>query len=390
MQIDSPSLAWIAAREDQSVLRLPGTDRAQPPSATLTMARGAAAKVGVTRVADITRLDTIGIATYQAVRPTARTLAVSQGKGVTPELAMLSAMMESIELWHAEQPMTPVRRAAPRDLDRQLTYPVEALAPAAPSVLHDGLPLNWLVARSLADGADTLVPVDVVRLSLEQKTDWNPPAFFESTNGLASGNTLVEATLHALYEVIERDAMTAVVTAGGELGVCVGPRTLRSQLVNELCSMIERAGVCLEVRFVPSRTELPCFLAWVSCDDYPAEMYGFGCHLSAEIALTRAITEAAQTRLSYISGARDDLKTDVDDGGSKRRRRPDEQALDAGGLIPKPVEHPSLLDTLEYVVRQATTAFSHAPLVVDLTREDIGVPVVKVVAPGSRISPEVL
>ena len=390
MHIDHPSLSWIASREDQSVLRLPGTDRAQPPSATLAMARRAAAKVGVTRVADLTRLDTIGIATYQAVRPTARTLSVSQGKGVTPELAMLSAMMEAIELWHVEQPMTPALRAAPRDVKDQLSYPIEALAPSTPTVLHDGLPLDWLPATSLVDGSSTLVPVDVVRLSLEQKTDWNPPAFFESTNGLASGNTLVEATLHALYEVIERDAMTAAVTSGGEPGVCVDPRTLRSPLVDELCSMIEAAGVSLEVRLVPSRTALPCFLAWVACDDYPAEMYGFGCHLSAEIALTRAITEAAQTRLSYISGARDDLKADVDDAGSKRRRQPDGQAADLAGLLSEPVRHDRLLDNLEYVVRQAATAFSSAPVMVDLSNAEIGVPVVKVVAPGSRICPEVL
>jgi ribosomal protein S12 methylthiotransferase accessory factor len=390
MQTDTPSLSWIASREDQSVLRLPGTDRARPPSTTLAMARRAAAKTGVTRVADITRLDTIGIATYQAVRPAARTLAVSQGKGLTPELAMLSAMMEAIELWHAEQPMAPVVRAAPRDLDRPLGYPVEALAPAEPSVLHEGLPLDWVEARSLVDGSETLVPIDVVRLSLEQKTGWNPPAFFESTNGLASGNTLVEATLHALYEVIERDAMTAVVTAGGDLGVCVDPRTLRSRFVDELCRMIAQAGVSLQVRFVPSPTNLPCFLAWVSCADYPTEMFGFGCHLSAEIALTRAITEAAQTRLCYISGARDDLKSEGYDADVKRRRASDGRAADLGGWIPRTVEHQSLLDTLQYVVRQTAIAFSHAPVMVDLTRDDIGVPVVKVVAPGSRISPEVL
>ncbi|MFC6544829.1 YcaO-like family protein [Nonomuraea salmonea] len=88
-------------------VRLPGTDRARDPAATLTMARRAARAVGVTRVADITRLDTVGIPTFQAIRPASRTLAVSQGKGVTPDLARLSAIMESIELWHVEQSLPP-------------------------------------------------------------------------------------------------------------------------------------------------------------------------------------------------------------------------------------------------------------------------------------------
>jgi ribosomal protein S12 methylthiotransferase accessory factor len=382
------SVDWIASDRDRSKVRLPGTNRAQPPTATLAMATVAAAKVGVTRVADITRLDTIGIPTYQAIRPASRTLAVSQGKGVAPELAKLSAMMEAIELWHVEQPMTAVMTGAPHDLRDRLSYEVGALAASTPSLLHDRLPLEWVAARSLLDGSQTLLPVDVVRLSLERKLDWHAPAFFESTNGLASGNTLVEAVLHALYEVVERDAMTSVV-AVGDLGVRIDPRTLGSPVVDDLCAMVERAGVTMEVRFVASPTDLPCFLAWVACGDYPAAMFGFGCHISSEIALTRAITEAAQTRLGYISGARDDLHIDIDDGTAQRRSVSD-PAADYGELIPTPVEHESLLDDLEYVVKRATAAFSSPPLVVDLTRAEIGVPVVKVVAPGSRVCPEVL
>lgn len=388
-QSDNPYLSEIATPHDRSMLRLPGTRRAQPPSATLEMARAAARKVGVTRVADITKLDTVGIPTYQAIRPLARTLSVSQGKGMTDELAKLSAMMEAIELWHVEQPMTATRRASTRELG-DLGYSVDALAAATPSVLHDGLPLDWTAARSMLDGSATLVPIDVVRLSLEQRTGWNPPAFFESTNGLASGNTLVEGALHALYEVIERDATTTAYLGGGELGTCVDPRTLRSELVDELCALLDRADILLEVRLLPSPTDLPCFLAWVASDDYPAEMYGFGCHLSAEIALTRAITEATQTRLGYISGARDDLKLDIDGQGTKRARTPSSRAEDLGDLLAQPTQHESLLDDLAYLVKQATAAFANPPLLVDLTRADVGVPVVKVIVPGSRICPEVL
>lgn len=354
------------------------------------MAHHAAAKVGVTRVADVTRLDTIGIPTFQAIRPLSRTVAVSQGKGITSELARLSAVLESVETWHVEQPMSPAVTAAPREVGPRLGYDVTALAPSEPSLLHDRLPLDWLPARSLVDGAYTFVPMDVVRLTLEEKTGWNPPAFFASTNGLASGNTPVEAVLHGLYEVIERDAVTAAVTGGGEPGVRVDPRTLGTAIIDDLCDLIERAGVTLEVRFVSSPTDLPCFLAWLACDAYPAAMFGFGCHLSSEIALSRAITEAAQTRLAYIAGARDDLQDEIDDGVGRPPARSSGQAADIGALMPAPVDHASLLDDLGCVVKRATAAFGQPPLVVDLTREEIGVPVVKVVAPGARISPEVL
>ncbi|MFI7544730.1 YcaO-like family protein [Actinoplanes sp. NPDC049599] len=390
MPTTTSALSWLATDRDLTTVRLPGTNRARPPAATLRMAREAAAKVGVTRVADITRLDTLAIPTYQAVRPLSRTLAVSQGKGVTPELAKLSALLESVETWHVEQPMTPVLTASPRELRHELGYDVAALPAGTLSVLHDGLPLEWLAARSLADGSATLVPLPTVRLTLEQRSGWNPPAFFESTNGLASGNTLVEATLHALYEVIERDSLTAAVRAGGEPGVRVDPGSLGSVVVDDLCALIATAGVTLETRLVASPTGLPCFLAWVSCDDYPAAMYGFGCHLDAGIALSRAVTEAAQARLAYISGARDDLQDSIDQPGAVRRREPSGPAADLGPLLPAPTCHGSLLEDLEDVTARATAAFSYPPLVVDLTREDIAVPVVKVVAPGSRICPEVL
>jgi ribosomal protein S12 methylthiotransferase accessory factor len=387
MEREGSPLSWLAAPGDQSKIRLPGTNRARPPADTLRLAGRVAATAGITRVADITRLDFIGIPTFHVIRPASRTLTVSMGKGVTPELAKLSAMMEAIEMWHVEQPLSPVVTAAPREVSPQLCYPVHRLPLSSPSLLHDGLPLDWVAARSLADGAPTLLPVDVVRLSLEQKTEWVAPAFFESTNGLASGNTLVEATLHALYEVIERDAMTVAV-GGNAMGVPVDPRTTGSPVVDDLCTLIERAGVYLEVHWVASPTGLPCFLCWICCDDYPAAMFGFGCHLSPQIALSRAITEAAQSRLGYISGARDDLQEDIDQPGTRRTRSG--QAADIRELIREPVVTDSLLDDLEYVVKQATAAFSSPPLVVDLTREDIGVPVVKVVAPGARICPEVL
>ncbi|MDF5759110.1 YcaO-like family protein [Spongiactinospora sp. TRM90649] len=384
-QTEGSSLSWIAAVGDQGKVRLPGTDRAGDPAATLEMATRAARHAGVTRVADITWLDTIGIPTYQAIRPASQTLAVSQGKGITPELAKLSALMEAVELWHAEQPMPADVTAAPREVAAELSYDVRALTPATPSVLHDGLPLEWVMARSLADGSGTLVPKDTVGLSLARRTGWNPPVFFASSNGLASGNTLIESVLHALYEVIERDAMTAALGTG-EMGERADPRTLGSAVVAELCDLIERAGVRLEVRSVPSPTGLPCFLARITCDDYPPAFTGFGCHLSSEIALTRAVTEAAQTRLGYIAGSRDDLWADFNGDPAPGPRPPSEP----GAAIVPLAAHQSLLDDLEDVVGRASRAFSHAPLVVDLTHEAVGVPVVRVLAPGSRVRPEVL
>ncbi|MEV0586102.1 YcaO-like family protein [Nonomuraea sp. NPDC050310] len=377
-------IVWLPTQADDVKVRLPGTDRAKDPAQTLAMARGAAGRAGITRVADLTWLDTIGIPTYQAIRPTARTLAVSQGKGITAELAKLSAMMEAIELWHAEQPFPPALTAPPREVAGELGYDLGELPRAEPSLLHDGLPIEWVAATSLADGKPALLPKELVTVTMDHGRGWHAPVFAVSSNGLASGNTLVEAVLHALYEVIERDAVSLGLRSRTR-GVRADPASLGSPVVDRLCELLARAGVDLEVRWMPSATGLPCFLAEITCPDYPMHFRGFGCHLSSEIALTRAVTEAAQARLAYISGARDDLHANAYASMGERRRAGSDEAAEP---IARVTANASLVDDLRDVVGRATAAFGHAPLFTDLTRDDVGVPVARVVAPGCRLAPE--
>ena len=65
----------------------------------------AAAEAGVSRLAEVTDLDLIGIPVFQAIRPAGLSLSVHQGKGVTREAAMIGALMEALECDHAEQPV---------------------------------------------------------------------------------------------------------------------------------------------------------------------------------------------------------------------------------------------------------------------------------------------
>ena len=85
------------------MIDLESTIRISPTSETLARITPLAWKqFGITRVANITGLDNIGIPVYVSVRPNSKSLSVSQGKGVSDDLAKISAMMESIETWHAE------------------------------------------------------------------------------------------------------------------------------------------------------------------------------------------------------------------------------------------------------------------------------------------------
>ena len=70
--------------------------RARRHSETLGLARAAAARAGVTRVSDVTAFAVPGIPVFQATRPDARSLSVSQGKGLTPAAAIIGALLESV------------------------------------------------------------------------------------------------------------------------------------------------------------------------------------------------------------------------------------------------------------------------------------------------------
>jgi ribosomal protein S12 methylthiotransferase accessory factor len=378
---------------DSSKVVMPGTDRARPPEETLPDALRWAKTVGVTRLADVTRLDTIGIPTYQAVRPNTKTLTVSQGKGMTHELAMISALMESTELWHAENCALQPYQSTIEQNRSALTYdPYRDLPLLTGSFLHDNLPLNWVTAISTIDGAEVPVPLTLVALDQRAPDRWRPQVFYETSNGLASGNTFVEATLHALYEVIERDAITRADSPKGA-GVRFDPRDVGSDAIDELLARFEAVDVLVDARWMRSPTGLPCVSVRIVSPDYPRVAGGFGCHLRMDVATLRALTEAAQSRLTLISGARDDLARAG--YGVVQHFGPSPRDLDREFDPPPPeilhsTSHGSLREDLAEVSARCQRGFGQAPLVVDLTQADVGAPVVRVLVPGCRMGEDVL
>ena len=86
-----------------------GSARIVPASVTLERLRPLLPVMGITRVANITGLDRIGIPVVAVMRPNGRSYAVSQGKGLSLDRAKASGVMESIENWHAEEASLPLR-----------------------------------------------------------------------------------------------------------------------------------------------------------------------------------------------------------------------------------------------------------------------------------------
>ena len=88
---------------DAPVRLATGTLRAATIDATWRRFAPAARRAGITRLAELTGLDTLGIPVFAAIRPLGRSLSTQQGKGLTPDAARVSALMESLETYTAER-----------------------------------------------------------------------------------------------------------------------------------------------------------------------------------------------------------------------------------------------------------------------------------------------
>jgi ribosomal protein S12 methylthiotransferase accessory factor len=334
--------------------------------------------VGVTRVADITWLDEVGIPCWQAIRPNSRTLSVSQGKGLTPPHARLSAAMEAIEVWHAEN-VAPADLVAPvGTVAAKLGYPLTALRLQPRSCLNRTTSLEWTVAERLLDGSPTLLPTGSLRLSSVAEPVWEVALFDVTSNGLASGATREDAILHGLYEVVERDAMARTARSPRPVVALDSLPPVAGALVRRFLDA--RIGVTVERADSP--LDVPCFVASASSDDYPARFLGSGAHRDPAVALCRALTEAAQSRVAAIAGTREDLSP------SLYYTAPSAYPVAAAAptVDYRPATRPPDPPTVEIgrLAGRIAEFTGYPPLVVDHTRADVGVPVVRVVCPGLR------
>lgn len=374
---------WQAICDDVQTPRYSfGTRRAARPSETLRRIRPLLCLAGITRLADITGLDWIGIPVYQAVRPGSRLLSVSQGKGLTRAQAKVSALMESLEGFHAEEIDQPTVLETVGQMRRQLPYDPYALPLSRPSFLNDRSPIEWLAATDLGTGAPTWVPRLLCELNYCVQERLHLPLFKIGSGGLASGNTVTEAIIHALCEVIERDACRRYIEERLEVDQFVNPATVTPRLARRLLDQFDRAGMTIDIVDASGPIGVPCFEVWLGHEDGPLRVRGSGAYPSRLTALVRALTEAAQARLTYIAGSRDDMYR-----SSYRRLdtapRPAAPRTAGRRYVDAPtVAVVGFRETMQDLVARVRQFTGMSPVAVDLRRRGLELPVVFVVAPG--------
>lgn len=277
-----------------------------PIAETLQLAKSFARNLQITRVTNVTRLDRVGVPVFCSIRPGAQagSLCVNAGKGLSEEEAQIGAYMEAIEFAMAEYGTTGVKTIAATV--RDLACNVQDFCPLQNKAISLSGPIHCVEAEELLTGKQQLIPAQLVYLPFPEDLK-GIRVFAATSNGLSSGNSILEATIHGIAEIIERD-ITSFQTFRNT-SAFVLPDSYSDPIQN-VARAVNDAGLRLFVRYCPNEFNIPLFKA-VVCDlmeHNPIYVSaGFGCHTDRNIAITRAVCESLQSRLSFIHGGRDDL-----------------------------------------------------------------------------------
>jgi YcaO-like protein with predicted kinase domain len=369
-----------------------GTHRALTPQDTLNRVQPLLKSMGITRVANVTGLDRVGIPVFTSFRPQSRSISVSQGKGSETLAAKVSAIMESVETFHAEAIAKPLRYGSINTLKEQLNLAdTDQMARAGNKVLGGDDSIFWIDGHNLLEGQPCWLPLEPV------STDYTLPYlkgsgyFAANTNGLASGNSLIEATCHAIYEIVERDAgaLWNQQTDRDRAATGVDTNSIDDANCRWLLDRFRAANIEVNVWDITSDTKLPCYTCLAMGDDrdWADPEFGTGCHATKEVALARALTEAAQARATFIAGSRDDIGLSEYQHKQRRKRRAQGLQLQTHQPARQFNEQTSddnayMEDDLKLCLQRLVDIDIDQVISVDLSKPEFGLAVVKVVIPG--------
>jgi ribosomal protein S12 methylthiotransferase accessory factor len=378
-----------------------GTHRVVGPERTIERLRPLLPAMGITRIANVTGLDYLGIPVVMVARPNSRVLAVTQGKGVDLDHAKASGLMEAVESYHGERISHPLKLLTYNEIARRHSVVDPVTLPSVPdSRYNPNLPILWIEGLDLMSGRPIWLPYESVHVNFTLPLPQGSGCFAASTNGLASGNHILEAISSGICEVVERDA-DALWLQADEAALRsrrVDLATVEDPQAREILDKYRQAQIAVEVWDTTSDIGIPAFRCHIhEAEDNPnhpqGTFFGAGCHPSASVALLRALTEAAQSRLTYISGSRDDIER-------QDYRRPGEDSpveqrcRGIAGAPSRPFEATvsgdtdSLNDDIRWELTQLRAAGLDQVIVVDLTMSEFNTPVVKVVIPGLEAVPD--
>lgn len=399
------------------MLKRDGIERIVSAAETIQKVTVIAESLGVTRLADITGLDRIGIPVYSSVVPKSHdSLSVYNGKGARPVDAKAGALMEAVE-------RQTTLRARPRWIEASFADLNQQGRVLDPKTVNQKLnddysdcrTYSWIEGKDFFTGEPWWVPAKLAGYLWD---DVPHPSCFEinDTNGLASGNCQQEAICHALCELAERDTWTLA-----ELGAHHLPRERRSLACgvaskdgpddlemfpcveigsNELLDKFQAVDLFPVIRDLTSELGIPAIFASVADEhitNFPMAHSGLGAHPDVNVALRRALSELAQSRCVDIQGVREDIlppnaSSDFFSLHTRRISAVDRNSWYLGaGKRKRPLEQipshsfDSLEADIEFVVNRFLANGLDRIIVVDFTPDETTYSVVRVIVPGIEL-----
>lgn len=294
---------------------------------------------GITRLADTTGLDYVGIPTCSCVCPgTTDAIWVYSGKGLTPENSRISAIMECVErtsaLWNLERIIT----ASYSKLSSSSTVwgPERFTECVSPHYTPD-TPIAWVEATHLRENTSVWVPADLAFNGNRPQLEVSSAFLVSTSNGLGAGLSRDQAITQALSELLERDAVSCIEQRASHFGAAfllnvarfigkdealilenfqdnnnlaltIEPSSLPLSAMT-LYEKFQSSGLNAQVKYIPNDFNIPVFGAvaveMMSFDSVLGAA-GYGVSFNSEEAVCRALLELAQSRATDRQGVRED------------------------------------------------------------------------------------
>lgn len=356
---------------------------------------------GITRVTEVTGMDILGIPVFTAIRPnrerdTVETISVYNGKGLTKSTARLGAVMEAVERFCGDRAEWS-RKVRVRSEKEFLKLGVNFVSPRGLPLrgrvsYRTSMPVEWVAGRDLFAAKNVWVPACAVYSPYEAESGQPLPG--AGSDGLASGFSMASAVISAILELVERHALSAAERSGRSVNVDLS--RCREASLRRLHRRFQAQGIALVVKDVTGPTGIPTFVA--SCDDpHTGNVMllnrGQAAHWDPLVAMTKAVLEAAQGRLTVIQGAREDLASQEKSlrryGYDRLRRREFSFYFRTDGETRpvndyRHVSFSSLRQAERYVLEGLRRAGYERAVAVNLTHSNVEIPVVKIVVPGMK------
>lgn len=364
-------------------------DKVRSPEETVRWVKDRLAQLNLNILHSTLRIDTgrldipvyISLCGEDALRHTGTKK--QMGKGATPAQSEASAVMELVErfsfFFYINEHSFPFfsygalqGSAISPEMLLQSVHDAKTPLPKVRSFLQE-FPLRWAPARNLTRGVDQLVPIDWFYLINEY-------------NGPAAGNTIEEAILQSLCEVVERH-VGSVISHHKAHTPAIDPASLKDAAAIELVRKFQANGIELHLRDFSLDTGIPSVgaLAYdpATFPERSEIVFTAGTTSNPEKSLCRALTEIAQ------------LAGDFENRTSYRPTLPKYGSLEEAAYLldntrPQvPIESlPNLEDdNLRVEIERSAAALAKIGLevlVVNVTHPGLEVPTVYTILPGAH------